>query len=93
MITKKQLKAENEKLKQELSTVNVLLRAYIQSNQKYQDDIELLNRSLNIATAEVERWVKIAHKADEMRREQLNHSAGNDAIKSPNDAIKKEVIK
>lgn len=68
MITKKQLRAENEKLKQEIATFRILLRAYMTSNHKYQDDIEVLNQSLDIANENAERWAKIAHKADEIRR-------------------------
>ena len=69
MTTKKQLKAENAKLKAEISTINVLLRAYIQANHKLQDDIDLLNASLNVTADAKERWEGLARKADERRKE------------------------
>ena len=75
MVTKKQLKEENEKLKTEIATLNVLLRAYMQSNHKLQDDIDVLNESLNCTAADRDRWRGIAHKADERRREYVrNHN-------------------
>lgn len=69
MVTKRKLRKEIEDLRNELATTNVLLRAYMQSNHKLQDEVELLNESLNCTAAELERWRKLAHKADERRRE------------------------
>ena len=66
MKTKRQ---QIQELKNELATANVLLRAYIQSNQKLQDEVELLNESLNIIAEARDRWRDIAHKADERRRD------------------------
>lgn len=66
MKTKRQ---QIQELKNELATANVLLRAYIQSNQKLQDEVELLNESLNIIAEDRDRWRDIAHKADERRRD------------------------
>ena len=73
MVTKKKLKAEIQSLKKELATCNVLLRAYIQSNHKLQDEIDLLNESLNCTAAELERWRDIAHKADKRRLENVRN--------------------
>ena len=73
MVTKKKLKAEIQSLKNELATCNVLLRAYIQSNHKLQDEIDVLNESLNCTAAELERWRDIAHKADKRRLENVRN--------------------
>ena len=67
METKRKLRAEIQRLKNEVATCNVLLRAYIQSNHKLQDEVALLNESLDCTAAELERWRDIAHKADERR--------------------------
>ena len=42
METKRKLRAEIQRLKNEVATCNVLLRAYIHSNHKLQDEVALL---------------------------------------------------
>ena len=67
MVTKKKLRKENEELRNQLATMKIWLRSYIQSNRQLQDDIDVLNASLNCTEAEAERWRSIARKADERR--------------------------
>lgn len=69
MVTKKKLREENAKLTEENTTLKTLLRAYMKSNEKLQDEVATLNASLDCTAAELERWKGIAHKADEMRRQ------------------------
>lgn len=68
MVTKKKLREENAQLTEENTTLKTLLRAYMKSNEKLQDEVATLNASLDCTAAELERWKEIAHKADEMRR-------------------------
>ena len=68
MVTKKKLREENAQLTEENTTLKTLLRAYMNSNEKLQDEVAMLNASLDCTAAELERWKEIAHKADEMRR-------------------------
>ena len=68
MVTKKKLREENAQLTEENTTLKTLLRAYMKSNEKLQDEVATLNASLDCTAAEMERWMEIAHKADEMRR-------------------------
>lgn len=68
MTTRRKLKAENKRLKEELAEVKLLLRAYMRSDREKQDVIDLLNASLDCTAAEMERWKEIAHKADERRK-------------------------
>ena len=70
MVTKKKLREENAQLTEENTTLKTLLRAYMKSNEKLQDEVAMLNASLDCTAAELERWKEIAHKADEMRREE-----------------------
>jgi len=67
--SRRQIEEENEKLKNELATLRVMVRAYMQSNHRLQDEVEALNASIDILVAEKERWVQIAKKADERRLE------------------------
>ena len=67
--SRRQIEEDNEKLKNELATLRVMVRAYMQSNHRLQDEVEALNASMNILVEEKERWVQIAHKADERRLE------------------------
>lgn len=76
--TRKTLEAENKMLLNQLASMKVMLRAYIQSNKKLQDDIDVLNASLNAAAADMERWRSIAHKADERRREYVRSVSSAD---------------
>ena len=68
MVTKKKLRDENAQLTEENTTLKTLLRAYMKSNEKLQDEVATLNASLDCTAAEMERWREIDHKADEMRR-------------------------
>lgn len=68
MITRRKLKAENERLKQENATLKVWLRAYKAEHERQQEDIALLNASLDATVASMERWEKLARKADERRK-------------------------
>ena len=67
MKSRRQLIKELEELRNENATLKVLVRAYIQSNNRMQDEIALLNESLNCSAAEIERRKEIAHKCDERR--------------------------
>lgn len=67
MVTKKKLREENAQLTEENTTLKTLLRAYMKSNEKLQDEVATLNASLDCTAAELERWKGIAHKADERR--------------------------
>lgn len=77
-MSRRQLEAKVEEQAQEIATINVLLRAYIQSNQRLQDDIEALNASLNCTAAELKRWQEIARKADERRLEYVRGVVSTD---------------
>lgn len=68
MIRKKTLIAENERLKQENATLRIWLRAYKMEHERQQEDIALLNASLDATIASKERWEKLARKADERRK-------------------------
>ena len=67
MVTKRKLRQENAQLTEENTTLKTLLRAYMKSNEKLQDEVATLNASLDCTAAELERWKEIAHKADERR--------------------------
>lgn len=67
MRTRSTLAKENKELRNEVATLKIWLRAYRQENIKLQDDIDVLNASLNCTAAEMERWKNIARKADERR--------------------------
>lgn len=67
MITKKKLKKEIEHLKQDNAQLSLLIRAYIRSNHKLEDDIKLLNASVDAMAKERDRWKELAHKTDERR--------------------------
>lgn len=67
MKSRRQLEKELEELRNENATLKVLVRAYIQSNNRMQDEIALLNESVDCSAAEMERWKEIAHKCDERR--------------------------
>jgi len=67
--TRKQLLKEIDQLKADNATMRILLRAYMQMNHRLQDDIELLNASLDCCAADRERWAEIARKADKRRKE------------------------
>lgn len=73
MKSRRQLVKELEELRNENATLKVLVRAYIQSNNRMQDEIALLNESVNCSAAEIERWKEIAHKCDERRLEYVRH--------------------
>ena len=77
-ISRRQLEEKVKKQAEEIATLNVLLRAYIQSNQRLQDDIEALNQSLNCTAAELKRWQDIARKADERRLEYVRGMVSTD---------------
>ena len=77
-MSRRQLEAKVEEQAQEIATLNVLIRAYIQSNHKLQDDIDTLNRSLNCTAAELKRWQDIARKADERRLEYVRGMVSTD---------------
>ena len=78
-MTKRKLRKQIEELKTENATLKVCLRAYMQSNEKLQDDVDLLNASLDAAIADRERWMDIAHKADERRRNYVRHMVSADS--------------
>ena len=67
MVTKRKLRQENAQLTEENTTLKTLLRAYMKSNERLQDEVATLNASLDCTAAELERWKEIAHKADERR--------------------------
>ena len=67
MKTRATLAAENKALRNEVCTLKIWLRAYRQENIKLQNDIDVLNASLNCTASEMERWQDIAKKADERR--------------------------
>lgn len=67
MKSRRQLEKELEELRNENATLKVLVRAYIQSNNRMQEEIALLNESVDCSAAEIERWKEIAHKCDERR--------------------------
>ena len=70
---------ENEQLREDMAVLKILVKAYIRDNSKLQEDIDLLNASLNAAAADSERWKNIAHKADERRRQEyVRHMAAGD---------------
>ena len=68
MITKRKLKAENERLKQDNATLKLMTKAYMRKNKELENHIEFLNASLKTVLSETNRWKDIAHKADERRR-------------------------
>lgn len=68
-MTRKQMKAEIERLKQDNAALRLLTKAYMRRNAKLEEDIAFMNASLDACAADSERWHKIAKKADERRRE------------------------
>lgn len=65
--TRRALEDENGKLRSEKAALAVMVRAYMRSNEKLQDEVATLNASLDCTVAEMERWREIARKADERR--------------------------
>jgi len=78
MKSRRQLEKELEELRNENATLKVLVRAYIQSNNRMQDEIALLNESVDCSAAEIERWKTIAHKCDERRLEYVRNMVSGD---------------
>ena len=77
--SRRTLERENEELRKDIALLKILVKAYIRDNSKLQDDIDLLNASLNATSAETDRWRTIAHKADERRRQEyVRHMAAGD---------------
>jgi len=78
MKSRRQLIKELEELRNENATLKVLVRAYIQSNNRMQDEIAVLNESVDCSAAEIERWKEIAHKCDERRLQYVRHMVSAD---------------
>ena len=79
MITKHKLKAELEQLRQDNAMLKLLTRAYMRKTAELEDDLAMVNASLDAAIADKERWQEIAQKADERRKRYvLNNMAGTD---------------
>lgn len=68
MITKRKLQKEIDQLRQDNAMLRLLTKAYMRRNAMLEEDIALLNASLDCAVMDKERWQGIAHKADERRR-------------------------
>ena len=63
----KKLESENKELRQDASTLKLLIRSYMRSDKKLRDEIEVLNASIKALEADRDKWKGIAHKADERR--------------------------
>ena len=74
--TRRTLEAENEKLRQDNATLRILTKAYMRRNQKLEDENAMLNASLDCAIADKERYMELAHKADERRRNYVRNMGG-----------------
>lgn len=69
MITVKKLKAELEELKQNNATLRLLVRAYMRRANELEEDIAVLNASIDCLVADKERFRELARKSDERRKE------------------------
>lgn len=69
MITVKKLKAELEELKQNNATLRLLVRAYMRRAKELEEDIAVLNASIDCLVADKERFRELARKSDERRKE------------------------
>ena len=78
MKTKRALKAENERLKQNEATLRILCKAYMRRNEQLEIDLATANASLDAAIADKERWQTIAKKADERRLEYVRNTGNNE---------------
>lgn len=68
-------KAQMEELKKDNAMLQLLIHAYMRRNRELENDIALLNASLDVLADDKEKWKKIAKKADERRREYVrNHN-------------------
>lgn len=80
--SRRQLEQENEALKQDKSTLQMLLRAYMRDYAKLEDDIKVLNASLDLVVADRDRWIKIAKNADKRRLEYVARANRRDSAES-----------
>ena len=69
MPTKRTMLAQMERMKQDIATLRILCKAYMRRTAQLEEDIAMLNASLDCAAKEIDRWAEIAHKADERRLE------------------------
>lgn len=69
MITVKKLKAELEELKQNNAVLRLLVRAYMRRAKELEEDIAVLNASIDCLVADKERFRELARKSDERRKE------------------------
>lgn len=69
MPTKRTLMVQMEQLKQDNAMLKLLTKAYMRRNAQLEQDITVLNASLDAAVADMEKWKRIAHRADKRRIE------------------------
>lgn len=69
MPTKRTMLAQMERMKQDMATLRILCKAYMRRTAQLEEDIAMLNASLDCAEKQIDRWAAIAHKADERRLE------------------------
>lgn len=70
--SRRQIEEENERLKQERTVLQTLVNAYMRDNAKLEDDIKVLNASLDATEADRDRWRRIAKEADRRRLEYVS---------------------
>ena len=76
--SRKQLLEELEQIKQDDMTLRILTKAYMRRNAELEDEIAVLNASIDCLKAEKDYWVTIAHKCDERRLEYVRNMATRD---------------
>lgn len=69
MVTRKKLLAQMEDLKQDNAVLRLLLRSYMRRNRELEEDIAVLNASIDCLVADKERYQTLLKKSDERRKE------------------------
>lgn len=69
MVRRKKLKAQIEDLKQDNAVLRLLLRSYMRRNRELEEDVALLNASIDCLVADKERYLELVRKSDERRKE------------------------
>ena len=79
--SRRQIEEENERLKQERTVLQTLVNAYMRDNAKLEDDIKVLNASLDATEADRDRWRRIAKEADRRRLEYVARTNSRNSTK------------
>lgn len=68
-MSRKKLEAKLEQQNQDIHILQLICKAYMRRNAELEEEIVALNASLDATAASLERWQRIARKADERRLE------------------------